>query len=254
MAVAIATTLIKGGSASSATSYLANSAGNPSGSVTYTAGKFYFATFASRTGITADPTQPTASGTGQTWTMIATKGTVVYDNTSSSRKRETTFYFNCTSTQAGVTTTFDEAGQTQTNAEWIIDELPSGLVVTGTNGVDAIVQANNNFDNTAAAATITGTLTSNLTTVNNAVYAVFAEGNGGTFSPGTGFTTVSESHASTSNSLLSEFRQTASAVTDTSASATDSTNSELGVILVELQASVSSTVYQQTSMMLGMGM
>ncbi len=241
MAVATPTTLTKNGSITDATSYT-------TASVTFTAGRFYLLTFVSRTGITADPTQPTATGTGMTFTVVPTNGTQVYDNSSSSRKRQTLFYGLCSSNTT-TTVVFDEAGQTQTDAEWCIDEIASGLVITGTNGINAIVQSAKNLDATATTNTITATLAA-FASANNATYGSFAEGNGSTLTVGSGFTSISESHVNGSCSLLTEFN----VGNDTTVNATNGINSELGAIALELQAEVvAATTTSSTLSMMGVG-
>lgn len=239
--VATPTNLTKNGSSVSATSYA-------TASVTFTAGRFYLVSFASRTGITADPTQPTATATGMTFTVVATNGTQIYDTTGSSRKRQTLFYALCSSTTT-VAVTFDEAGQTQTNAQWSIDEIASGLVTTGTNGVDAIVQSAKNADPSATASTLTVTLAS-FSSANNATYGTFANGGGTTtVTPGSGFTQISNDSTSTL-AMLTEFNSGNDTTVDFG---NNSVNDEMGGIALELNASVTVNTLGYKSL-LGVGM
>ena len=123
------TCLSSAGSATDATSYA-------TASVTPAANALILASFATRTGITADPNTPTLTGCGLTWEVVQS---VVYDNTSSSRRRLTTFRAMGSSPSTGALT-FDCGGQTQTGAVWSIDQF-TNVDTSGTNGSGAVVQS-----------------------------------------------------------------------------------------------------------------
>lgn len=221
MAVATPVTLTKGGSAVGASSYA-------TASVSVVSGRYYIIGFASRTGITADPTAPTATGAGLT---ISVEKSVVYDNTSSSRRRLTVFKALCSSTTSGAIT-FDESSQAQTNAEWIVLEIPSGFNTTGT-----VVQSVSNFDGSASVSSLTVTLAA-FGSANNATMGFFADGDAATWTAGSGFTFTDSSKVNTNTGLFTEFR----ADNDTTVDATYSTNSELGVIGLEIKSDGSVSV------------
>lgn len=223
MAVATPVTLTKDGSAVGASSYT-------TASVSVTSGRYYLVAFVSRTGITADPTQPTASGAGLTLTV---EKSVVYDNTSSSRRRLTVFKALCASTTSGAIT-FDESSQAQTHAEWIVLEIASGFATSGT-----IVQSVSNFDGSASASSLTVTLAA-FGNAANATMGFFADGDASIWTAGSGFTFTESSKINTTTGVFAEFRSD----NDTSVDATYSTNSELGGIGIEIKSdgSVSTSV------------
>ena len=156
---------------------------------------------------------------------------MVYDNTSSSRKRLTVFKALCASTTSGAIT-FDESSQAQTHAEWIVLEIASGFATSGT-----VVQSVSNFDGSASVATITSTLAA-FGSVNNATMGFFGDGDAATFSAGSGFTTSDSSKVNGAIGIFSEFRPD----NDTTVDATDSQNSELGVIGLEIKSDGSAAI------------
>lgn len=145
------------------------------------------ATFVSRTNITADPNQPTLTGCGLTWSVLQT---VVYDDSSTSRRRETTFIAMGSSPSTGALT-FDCGGQTQTTAMWTVDE---SVIInsTSTTPTDAIVQSKTNKDTGGTGTGLTVTLDSTPSS-DNITYGVFGFGavTGGA-TPGSGFTELSD--------------------------------------------------------------
>lgn len=214
-----------------------NIIGNTSGSgtsattasITATANRLYLLTVWTRTGITANPNQPTASGGGLgTWDVIAS---VVYDDSSSSRKRVTLFRALSASPGAGAAIAIDEAGQTQTSFGWIVDEV-TGIDTSGTNGSGAIVQSATNIDSSATTASLTVTLAA-FGSANNATYGSFAEGGNGTWTQGSGFTKIG--NVTTTGDTMNGITEFL-ASNDTTVDATDSTNSELGGIGIEIKA------------------
>src|SRR5438045_278206 len=127
--MAVATTNITSGNTTNATSAATTS-------ITPVANRLYLMNVISRTAITTDPNQPTATGAGLTWVV---EKSVVYDNTGASRKRLTVFRALGPSPSAGALT-IDFGAQTQTNIAWIIDEF-TGADTSGTNGSGAVVQS-----------------------------------------------------------------------------------------------------------------
>lgn len=207
------------------------------GSYTPTANRLVLAAVASRTGITADPNIPTLTGNSLTWVQVAT---VVYDNTSSSRRRITVFRALGASPSTG-TLAFDFGGQNQTNVVMLVDEF-SGIDTSGTNGSGAIVQSATNFDN--ATGTPVSTLTVTLGafgSANNATYGAFGNGVAtDTATAGSGFSKISEDNSGgTTIRETSEFKNS----NDTSVDMSWSNVSELGGIAIEIKAAaVVSTV------------
>lgn len=217
MAVAIAN-VSAASSAVSATSYA-------TASFTPVANDLYLAWIATRTSITTDPTQPTLTGAGLTWVAIAS---VVYDNTSSSRRRLTLFRALGASPASGAIT-FDEAGQTQTHASYGVDHV-TGMDTTGTNGSGAIVQSNTNFDGSATASTLSVSLTA--TSASSAAYGVFG-GNQVISSAGSGFSLLGNTSDGASN--IGAGSEWEGAVSVTAVAATFGANEEMGGIAVEIK-------------------
>lgn len=226
MSIAV-TNILKDGVVSSASS-------KATASWTPTAGRMYLVTLVTRTGITADPVQPTASGNGQTWTVVAS---VVFDTTSSSRRRVTVFRCIAASPSAGALT-FDQGGQLQTSWEWNIDEV-TGMDTSGTNGAGAIVQSVTNIDSSGTATGITGTLAA-FGSVNNGTYGAFGNGNpaGGGFTAGSGFTFTCNQSIGGESQISVEYKTT----NDTTVDMTSSTGGEIGVIAIELKAAAAGAV------------
>jgi len=195
-------------------------------SFTPSANKLQFLTVVSRTGITADPNQPTASGASITWVV---EKSVVYDNTSSSRRRLTVFRGLVASPTSG-DITVDFGGQTQTSILISLDEF-TGMDTTGTNGSGAIVQSVSNFDASATVNTLTVTLAA-FSDTNNATWGSFGSSNSDTLNVGSGFTSISEFGSSDLNiHALMEFKATNDTTVDMSAT----TNQELGGIGIEIK-------------------
>ena len=220
MAVATPTTLTKGGTTTDGVT-------GTTASVTFTSGRLYILTVNTRTGITADPTQPTAAGGNVVW-VVPTNGSEVIDQTSASRRRLTLLYGVCTSTTTG-TVVITTGVQTQETFGWIIDEITSGFD-TGT----PVVQAAKNNSQTAVTS-ITATL-ADFSSSNNATYGACGFSNG-TITPtaGTGFTLVTtntDAGGDGNLSLDTEFRSD----NDTSVDVTFASDSENGIIGIEIKA------------------
>ena len=203
-----------------------------SDSVSPTGDNLVLASVFSRTGISADPNQPTLSGNGITWVAIAT---IVYDSTSSSRRRITLFRGMVASPSAGAITV-DFGGQTQTHAGIIIDQA-SGVDTGGTNGSAAIVQSATGEDETATVSTITITLGA-FGDAANATYGAFADGGGAaTWTPGSGFTELDEEEVGGSIGGTTEYKLS----NDTSVDITNSITNQLGGVAIEIKAAVVAT-------------
>lgn len=195
-------------------------------SITPSANKLILLTVVSRTGITADPNQPTASGNGLTWVVI---NSVVYDATSSSRRRVTCLRAMGASPSSGAVA-IDFGGQNQTDVAWVVDEL-SSIDTSGTNGSGAIVQTALASDGTNTVSTITATLAA-FGSTNNATYgSIGAGGNTFTFTPGSGFATIGDNAPSANLRATSEFRND----NDTTVNFSLSGNQEMGLIAIEIK-------------------
>lgn len=211
-------------------------------SISVVSGRLYHFSIATRTGITADPNQPTATGAGLTIVAYANP-TTVYDNSSSSRRRLTSFYAVCASTTSGAIT-FDFAGQTQTHFVWSTEEI------TGEDTSTPEAQSKVNQDTSGTGSSLV--VTFNSAPTNGLVIGAFANGDATTArTVGSGFTSLSDTADSGNNIRLSvEYQMANDQTVDMSWSGV----SELGGVAVELKAaSGGATVYQSNMMMLGMG-
>lgn len=189
--------------------------------------KVYLVAVNSRTGISTDPNVPTLSGWGITWNQIAT---AQHDIAGSSRKRITLFWGYNASPSSG-TLTADFGGQTQTDMGIVVDEI------TGADTTSPIVQSTTATDDTITVSTLTATLGAFADT-DNATYSAGGIGSvGSTFTPGTGFATVSDLGTGTSNRLSTQFKNT----NDTSVDMSWSANEEIGIIAVEIGVAGSGT-------------
>lgn len=182
--------------------------------------KVYMVAVNSRTGISTDPNVPTLSGWGITWNQIAT---AQHDIAGSSRKRITLFWGYNASPSSG-TLTADFSGQTQTDMGIVVDEI------TNADTSSPIVQSVTATDDTITVSTLTATLAA-FADADNATYSAGGIGSTtSTFTPGTGFTTVSNLSTGTSNRLSTQFRSD----NDTSVDMSWSANEEIGIIAVEI--------------------
>lgn len=193
--------------------------GNATGSLTSTptaslspaSNTLLLLTVSQRTGITADPNQPTATGNGLTWVVV---NSIVFDTTSSSRRRVTVLRALGSSPSSGAVT-IDCGGQTQTDIVWSVDQV-NGVDLSGTNGSGAIIQSAANKDETLTASALTVTL-SPFSDARNASFGGFSTGNDTDgHSAGSGFTLLGVSPGPGVNGLSTntEFQNgTATAIT-----------------------------------------
>lgn len=213
--------------------------GSTTASITPSSNRLILLSVSSRTNITTDPVEPTATGNGLTWVSV---GTVVFDATSASRRRITLFRAMGAVPTTG-TISIDFAGQAQTAVGWSVDEI-RGVDISGTNGSGAIVQSATNSA-TPPATSLTVTLGA-FSSTNNATYGAFGQSNlqdRPVSSPGTGFTLLSENGVNTLISNATEFRPT----NDTSVDITYTDpggGTEIGGIAVELKATNQSGFFQ----------
>lgn len=201
--------------------------GATTASVSPTANRLLLLTVSSRTGITADPNEPTVTGNGLTWVPV---NGVVYDNTSSSRRRITVFRALGASPSTG-TISIDFGGQAQTHVLWSLDEF-SGVDTSGTNGSGAVVQSATNFDPNNTLSTLTVTLGA-FSSTNNATFGAFSIFDGtAAFTVGSGFTSLGDIGTGTSLHILSEYKST----NDTSVDASWAGTSEVGGVAIEIKS------------------
>lgn len=149
----------------------ANGTSSSTASVFPSANKLELLSVSSRTSITANPNQPTVTGNGLTWVAI---NSVVYDDTSSSRRRVTLFRAMGSSPSTG-TISIDFGGQTQTDIAWSVDQV-SGMDTTGTNGSGAIVQNAQNKDSSGTGTSLSVALAA-FGNTNNATFGAFGADN-----------------------------------------------------------------------------
>jgi hypothetical protein len=134
---------------------------------------------------------PTVTGAGMTWTQIAT---IEFNIVGTPTQRLTLFRaLNSTWTGGSITINFG-AQNPDSLAIWSTDA--SGVILTGTNGSDAIVQVNTNADNATFHPVVT--LSSAITNNNYAVVAWFANNvNPMAITPDAGWTEIFDSGIAT---------------------------------------------------------
>lgn len=199
-------------------------------------------TVTQRTGITANPNQPTATGNGLTWVVV---NSVVFDTTSSSRRRVTVLRAMGASPSSGAIT-IDCGGQTQTGIDWSVDQF-SGVDTTGTNGSGAIVQSATNFDASGTASTLSVTLAA-FSSTNNATFGGWGQGNPAstTATAGSGFTLLGDETTDVTDcKLTTEWKST----NDTGVDISYSQAGEIGGVAIEIKATVASTIYHRIALM-----
>jgi len=108
------------------------------------------------------PATPTASGNGLTWTQLRTE----LDN--GSTRRQTIFYGLTSGASAGTVTIDHGVASAINGCAWSIVEF-TGTVLTGTNGIDAIVQSNAATPS-GSSTSVTVTLSAFGDATNNAAY------------------------------------------------------------------------------------
>lgn len=226
MAVAC-TNILQTGSAVDGTSY-------STASISPVANRLYILLVKSRTYISTDPNVPSVSGCGITWNTISS---IAMDNAGTSRQKGT-LYWGLNASPSSGALTFDLSGQTQQACSWVLDEL------TGINTTSPIVQSKTAVVASGATAqsTITATLDSAFSSVNNATYGAIAKGSTANVAhAGSGFTQIGYFAETTENSMVvaSEFRND----NDTSIDWTlDTADAEIGVWGVEIAAAVTTAV------------
>lgn len=197
-------------------------------SITPTANALVLLSVMSRTGITTDPNQPTATGNGLTWVAV---NSVVYDNTSSSRKRLTLFRALGASPTSGAIS-IDFGGQAQTNVIWAVDQI-TAIDASGTNGSAAVVQSAVNSEPTGDGGLLTITLAA-FGNFKNTTYGVWTGDEvSGTLSAEAGYTELYISQNISSQKYLTDWKGS----NDTTPSATfpDFSGSSTGGIAIELK-------------------
>lgn len=172
-------------------------------SVSPSSNKLLLLTVVSRTGITADPNTPTATGNGLTWVAI---DNLLWDTSSSSRKKTTVFRAMGASPSSGAIA-IDFGGQNQTHVSWGLEEF-TGMDTSGTNGSGAIVQTAKAYDDTTNESSFTVTLGA-FSNSNNATFGAWGSADDTqTATAGTGFTKYSDVTISGAGDprLTTEFR------------------------------------------------
>lgn len=194
------------------------------------ANTLYIASFNSRTGITADPNVPTLTGAGLTWVQVDTS---LYDPTSSSRRRLTTF--RATGTGSAGALTFDEAGQIQTSTVWSIDAC------TGVDTNNPVIQHSTNaYPDTAPLVLVATSTTLNpFLNINNANYTVLSLQNiADTATVGFTFTDLASSSEPVefTQFIRSEYLPTATTTSYFTVASNPPGSAGFGVIALELNA------------------
>lgn len=201
--------------------------------ITRTSGMLYILFIDSKTEITANPNQPTASGTGVTF-IVPTNGTAVYDNSSSSRRRVTGMYAVCTSTSsADITIAY--GSQTQVTQIYDLIEIASGF-----NSTTPVPQAAQNSSPSSSVSSITATLAAFID-ANSITIGGFGSGNGSdTYTVGSGFSLINNQQDTVEGNLtlLTEYVLGNDTTVDVSCSPSQS---EIGIVAMEIAATVATS-------------
>lgn len=201
-------------------------------SITPGSNRLVLLTIDQRTGISSDPNQPTATGNSLTWVVV---NSIVYDTTSSSRKRVTVFRAMGASPTSGAVT-IDFGGQANTDVHWTIDEC-TGMDTSGTNGSGAIVQSVAEKDETGTAATLVVDLAA-FGSTGNATFGGFGLSSETGYAVGSGFTLKGTANSFAGSArVISEFRADNDPTVDITM-----TSSLVGGIGIEIKVATASLV------------
>lgn len=216
-----------GSSATAANLTHGNDTGSLSSSVTASvspvANKLLLLTVDIRNGASTNPTAPTVTGNGLTWVPI---GACNYDSTSSSRRTVRLYRaMGASPTTGAITITY---GETETDASWVLDQV-DGVLTTGSNGADAIVQVVSGTPTTSSPMSITLAALAN---VANASYGAFGTDGSSGHTAGSGYTIVGHDEANTAITAATELKQAGSTTVDMAFTG----GSQYGGIAVELAA------------------
>lgn len=198
-------------------------------SVAPSANKLQLLSIASRTGISANPNQPTVTSTGLTWVAINTS---IYDTGGSSRRRVTLFRALGAAPSAGALS-IDFGGQNQTEVRWVLDEV-TGADTSGANGAGAVVQSAVNQDTSGTGTTLTVTLGA-FTSTANATYGAFADSGTNVGTVGSGFAQIGQTGTVADTVMIVTEFKTAN---DTSVDYTFSAANEKGGVAIEIRAEI----------------
>ena len=168
---------------------------------------------------TGGPNTPTASGASMTWVQVATVAI-------STTGRITVFRTLNSSPGSGAIT-FDFGGETQDRGLWTIAEF-SGVVTTGSDGADAVVQS---ATDTATATSLTVTLSA-FSNSGNATYGALFNNSATAITPGSGFSELSETQQS--QTVQAEWKNT----NDTTVDWSWSGSLDAGGIAIEISSPV----------------
>lgn len=207
-------------------------------SVTPGSNKLMLLAVSSKTTSSTDPNIPSISGNGLTWVQVGSS--VVFDPTSSSRRRITLFRALGASPSTGAIT-ISFSGQSQSTILWTLDEV-SGMDTSGTNGSGAIVQSNTNNSQATPITSFSVTLSA-FADINNATYGCFAQDGSSQSIEGSGFTKYGDANNSSDFLwLMSEFKDSNDTSVDVTIGGGDWADT-MGGIAVEIKAAAVTGTY-----------
>ena len=177
-----------------------------------------------RNAASTDPTTPTVTGNGLTYTLVNPNGTALYDSSSSSRRKLFVFQSLGASPSAGAVTI--TAGEASAAAAWAVDQF------INVDTISTAVQAATNADESGATNTITATLAAFGSTLNGTYGAIGAATGTLTITEGSGFTLLADV-AGTGIDLGTEWKST----NDTSVDFSLSANDFMGIVGIEIKGS-----------------
>lgn len=214
----VATNLTANGSSTAGTSFA-------TASITPVSNNLILASISVRNGASVNPGNPTLSGNGLTWVLVAS---LLFDNSSSSRRSLFIYRALGASTTGAITIT---TAETDTNLTWSVDQF-SGVNTSGTNGSGAVVQTATGVQTTSPAVTsITATLAS-FGSAGNATFGAFGSGNGNAITVGSGFTQLGQNASAGAIQTVTEFVNS----NDTTVDFSFASDFELGCIGLEIKA------------------
>jgi hypothetical protein len=171
-----------------------------------------------------DAVQPTVTGCGLTWELVASRGVV-------GQRKVYLFRSMGAAPTTGQITIDYGAGNSQLGCDWSVVEF-TGMDTSGVNGSGAIVQAASAAVNPGTGATAT---LAAFSSADNATFSMAAHSIQEATTPGSGFTQIATvSGSSPASSLTTAFRPD----NDTTADYSWTTSTSGGVIAAEIKAAV----------------
>lgn len=178
-----------------------------------------------------DPTTPSVTGNGITYTLVDSAG--IDQAGATDRSLLWVFRGMSASPSAGAITLSWSGGTAPTRASWAVDQSTADVDTSGSNGANAIVAGTKNKATSASTVTtLSVSFVGSMTSGNGAYFACGIENNNSQ-TPETGWTALANQIGTTLVGLSTQYLTSG---TDTSTATTWTTAARAGAILLEIAA------------------